>query len=96
MSHRVQDRAGHHQCCRLLRVSAEVGKGSLTPRRQAHRHQDVLVVGWEQGLPMSLYSSKEGDWKSSGGHLSMFTEGQHSVEDVAVCLGKAQGKRSHI
>jgi hypothetical protein len=30
-------------------------------------------MGWEQGLPMSLYSSKEGGWASSDGHLLMFT-----------------------
>ena len=46
-------------------------------------------MGWEQGLPMSLYSSQEGDWASSDGHLLVFTEGQHFVEDVGVCLGKA-------
>lgn len=56
----VQDRGGNYQCYRLLGVSAEVGKRSLKARRQAHRHPEVVVMGWEQGLPVSLNSSKEG------------------------------------
>lgn len=80
----------------MLRLGAEVGKWRLKPRGQAHRHQDVPVMGWEQGLPMSLYSSKEGDWKSPGGPLLMFTEGQHFLEVVAVCLGKAYREREAI
>lgn len=69
--------------------SAEVGKWSLNPRRQAHTQQEDLVLGWEQALPMSLYSSKEADWASSDGHLLMFTSSwEHLWEDVAVCLGK--------
>ena len=53
MRHRVQVRGGSHQCCRLMKVSDEVGKWSLKPRRQAYKHQEVLVMGWELGLPMS-------------------------------------------
>lgn len=90
MSHRDQVRREKPPTYRLKRGSAEVGKWSLTPRRQTHKHQEVLLMGWEQGLPRSLYTSKEGDWTSSDGHWLLFTEG-HFMPHGSL-FGKGIGK----